>query len=149
LTSQKSAQLRGPPKLILAVHQIGAERGDAVFAHHVRRQLIGLRGFLVDLLQQSLEHRLGVFDVAEIDHVPLEMSGLNLRLELGERDAGHRLDLDARLRRERLEEGFPPRRFPHAAVGIDVDRPALRARRARECGGAEERAGAQRQRSTA
>src|SRR5262249_53260628 len=72
-------------EFILAVHQIGAERVacDTKFAHHVRRQLIGLGGLLVNLLEQSLKHGLGVFDVAEIDYVPLEISGLNLGLELG------------------------------------------------------------------
>src|SRR5262249_31256654 len=90
----------------------------------------------------------GVLDGAEIDHVPLEIPGLNLGLELGKRDAGHRLDLDPGLRRERLEEGLPPRGFPYAAVGIDVDGSALRARRPDDRGRAEERAGAKRQHPT-
>jgi hypothetical protein len=111
--------------------------------------LIGLGGLPIDLLEQSLEHGLAIFDVAEIDHVPLEIPGLNLGLELGEGDAGHGLDRDAGLRRERLEEGLPPGGFPYAAVGIDVDRSALRARRAQDRGRGKERAGAERQRATA
>src|SRR5262249_16668758 len=138
-------------ELVLAVHQIGAERiaGDAVVAHHVRRQLIGLGGVPVDLLEQSLEHGLAVFHVAELDPVPLETPGVTWGFDFGKRDAGHGLDLDSGLCRERLEEGLPPRGFPYAAVGIHIDRSALRARRADDRGRAEERAGAERQHPTA
>ena len=138
-------------ELVLAIDQIGAERiaGDAVFAHHVRRQLVGLRRRLVDLVEQSFEHGLAVFDVAQVDEVPLEIPGLHLRLELGERDAGHGLDLDAGLRRVGVEERLSPGGFPHPAVRIDVDRAGLRARRADDRRGAEERAGAERQHSAA
>src|SRR5712691_10840442 len=47
--------------------------------------------------------------------------------------------------RERLEEGLPPGGFPHAAVGIDVDRSRRRAERAHNDGRAEERGGTERQ----
>ena len=56
-------------------------------------QLVGLRRRLVDLLDQSLEHGLRVFEIAEVDQVPLEIVVLHLGLELGERHAGHGLDL--------------------------------------------------------
>jgi hypothetical protein len=74
----------------------------------VRRQLVGLRRRLVDLVEQSFEHGLAVFDVAQVDEVPLEIPGLHLRLELGERDARHGLDLDAGLRRVGVEERLSP-----------------------------------------
>src|SRR5215472_2658925 len=90
-------------KLVLAVDDVGAERvaGDGIVANDVGRQIVGLGGDLVDLLEQVLQHGLAVFDVAEIDHVPLVVAGLHLRLELGEGDPRHGLDRNSGLRRER------------------------------------------------